>query len=92
MCRGKIVYAPNTPPFNTLVQRVNRTFQDLQEAQDIANKWLNVLSPNITIILTRLDQLIPNAVALVNSKCPPVLPNCQEEAGKLHQLAEKISR
>lgn len=58
---GKLVYAPNTPAFARLIEKVNETLQDIRAIQDLSNAWLEV-SPNITLVLSRLEDTITEAV------------------------------
>ncbi|KAK4029566.1 hypothetical protein OUZ56_022545 [Daphnia magna] len=59
--RGRLVYAPNTPAFTRLVEKVNTTFQDIQTIQNLANGWLEI-SPNITSMLNDLEETITEAI------------------------------
>lgn len=69
--RGKLVYAPNLPAFDPVIQEVNQTFQELKKVQELSNMWLNEISPSIKRFLDRLDpEIINNITENIN---PPNL-------------------
>lgn len=55
------MYAPNTPAFSRLVEKVNSTFQDIRTVQNLSNAWLEI-SPNVTSVLNRLEESITGAI------------------------------
>ncbi len=81
--RGKLVYAPNTPAFARLVEKVNSTFQDIRTIQNLSDTWLGV-SPQITTFLNRLEDSITNATE--------TFENCTEIVSVLETALERIKR
>lgn len=67
MGRGKLVYTPNTPAYNRLVERVNETFQELKKVQELADFWLTEISPPLTVFLHRLEDALVNATAVIGN-------------------------
>ena len=58
------MYAPDTVPFKTLVEKVNASFQDLRRVQNLARIWLNGVSPVIKNITGQLDvEVVGNLIA-----------------------------
>jgi len=57
VCRGKLVYSPNTGAFTRLIERVNSTFQELKTIQNLSAKWLNQISPIVRkqLVLLNVD-------------------------------------
>jgi hypothetical protein len=45
--RGKIVYSPKNAAFDEIMRTVNSTFGELSKVQDLAELWIDVISPTI---------------------------------------------
>nr|QST14975.1 ABCA1-1 protein [Diaphanosoma celebensis] len=65
--RGKIIYSPKGPAFDTIVQMVNSTFKELQTAQKVADLWLSVISPEIRKWLDSLENTPLNITDQIDS-------------------------
>ena len=77
------MYAPNTPPYTRLVEKLNTTFQDIRAIQDLANSWLDV-SPKILSFLNRLEDTITNATENFE--------NCTQISAILDNALERIRK
>ena len=45
--RGKIIYSPKNAAFDEIMRTVNSTFGELSKVQDLAELWIDVISPTI---------------------------------------------
>lgn len=81
-CRGKLVYSPNTPAFDSLVRKVNESFQDAKQIQDIADQWLEI-SPRITAALEQISETISNA--------KDTFENCTQIMSSLEAAEERVN-
>ncbi|XP_059350163.1 phospholipid-transporting ATPase ABCA1-like [Daphnia carinata] len=71
--RGKIIYAPKTPAFDSVIHLVNETFQDLRIVQRSAERWLTEISPSIKRFLDQLDPgMIKNITEVITERFPVV--------------------
>lgn len=69
--RGKLIYTPNTPVFNRVIKQVNETFQDLKMVQNLAERWLNDISPAIKQFLNQLDpEMLQNMTENISTSFP----------------------
>lgn len=72
-CRGKIIYTPRTPAFDSVIQLVNETFQDLRIVQRFADRWLTEISPSIKRFLDQLDpEMIKNITGVITERFPVI--------------------
>ena len=45
--RGKIIYSPKNAAFDEIMRTVNSTFGELSKVQDLAELWIDFISPTI---------------------------------------------
>lgn len=77
------MYAPNTPAFSRIIEKVNATFQDIRVIQELSNAWLE-LSPTVTSVLNRLENSTMDAIENFE--------NCTKLVLALEKVLERIQR
>ena len=69
---GKLLYAPNLPAFNLVIENVNVTFQDLRKLQNFSRVWTQEVSPALKGLLNQIDvsDTIANISQFINTTVP----------------------
>ena len=69
---GKLLYAPNLPAFNRVIENVNVTFQDLRKLKNFSRVWTQEVSPALKGFLNQIDvsDTIANISQFINTTVP----------------------
>lgn len=86
------MYSPHTAAFDSVIHKVNETFQDLGQVKNVSDKWLNTISPTINDALTVIDTILYNVTDFVSDHCRPNRTLCEQILGVLQNITETVSR
>ena len=88
--RGKLIYAPNLPAFNRIIENVNVTFQELRKVQNFSKVWSQEISPALKGFLNQIE--VPGTIVNISQFINTTLPQLDDLiSSMLQNLTTQIS-
>ncbi len=88
--RGKLIYAPNSPAFNRIIENVNVTFQELRKVQNFSKVWSQEISPALKGFLNQIE--VPSTIVNISQFINTTLPQLDDLiSSMLQNLTTQIS-